>query len=91
MNKRGKYNMEKRINNFSNPIVLTKLIKTISESRVVEDCSEWDWQSRFPDFESAVNVLLKQLKLQREMLLLSIIWQRNSLLNKSKQISKYKE
>ena len=76
---------------FNDAKVLNQLIKTISSSRVVNDCSEWDWRSRFPDFESAVNVLLKQLKLQREMLLLSFISQRNALQNKSKNIGKQKE
>ena len=69
---------------FDDPVELNKLIKTIESVAVVESCKEWDWKSRFPDFESAVNVLLKQLKMQRELLLLSIVWQRNSLLDNAK-------
>jgi hypothetical protein len=61
---------------------LNKIIESIENSSVVENCNEWDWRSRFPDFESAVNILLKQLKMQRKMLHLSIVWQRNALLNK---------
>jgi hypothetical protein len=69
---------------FNDPKELSKLIKTIESVEVVKDCKEWDWESRFPDFESAFNMLLKQLKMQRELLLLSIVWQRNSLLDNAK-------
>ena len=70
---------------------LNKIIESIENASVVDNCNDWDWGSRFPDFESAVNILLRQLKMQREMLHLSIVWQRNALLNKNKSISKPKE
>ena len=67
---------------------LDKFIKTVQSYRVVTDCKEWDWQSRYPNFETAVNALLKQLEVQRELLLISIIWQKKTLLKKQKNIHK---
>jgi len=61
---------------------LDKFIKTVNDYRVVKKCDEWDWEKRYPDFETAVNALLKQLDLQRELLLISIIWQKRNLLKK---------
>tara|TARA_R100000152_G_C6681740_1_gene115428 strand:+ start:341 stop:484 length:144 start_codon:yes stop_codon:yes gene_type:complete len=37
---------------FNDPKELSKLIKTIESVEVVKDCKEWDWESRFPDFEA---------------------------------------
>lgn len=73
---REKYIMEdiKKLNEF---------IKTVDSVRVVKNCDEWDWQKKFPNFKSAVNSLLKQLAVQRKLLMISIIWQRNTLLNQS--------
>ena len=65
---------EKKLDNF---------IKTVSSVQVVNNCKDWDWQSRYPDFETAVNSLLRQLELQRELLLISIIWQKRNLLKQS--------
>lgn len=62
---------------------LDEFIKTVSSVRVVNNCKEWDWEKRFPDFESAVNALLKQLAVQRKLLLISIIWQKRNLLKQS--------
>ena len=39
---------------------LDQFIKTIGSVRAVKNIEEWNWQSRFPDFETAVNFLLKQ-------------------------------
>ena len=61
---------------------LNEFIKTVENYRVVKNCDEWDWEKRYPDFETAVNALLKQLELQRELLLISIIWQKRNLLKK---------
>jgi hypothetical protein len=61
---------------------LNEFIKTVEYYRVVKNCDEWDWEKRYPDFETAVNALLKQLDLQRELLLISIIWQKRNLLKK---------
>ena len=50
----------------------------------LKDVKEWNWQSRYPDFDTAVNALLKQLDLQRELLLIAAMWQRRFLINKKK-------
>ena len=73
---------------FTNIKKLNEIIKSLESASVIESCNEWNWKARFPDFESAVNILLKQLKMQREMLHLSIVWQRKALLDKNKSISK---
>ena len=62
---------------------LDKHIKNVQRYRVVKNVKEWNWQSRYPDFETAVNALLKQLDLQRELLLIAAIWQRRHLKNKN--------
>lgn len=67
---------------------LDNFIKTVSSVQVVNNCKDWDWQSRYPDFETAVNSLLRQLELQRELLLISIIWQKRNLLKQSLNNSK---
>ena len=61
---------------------LNEFIKTVNDYRVVKNCDEWDWEKRYPDFETAVNALLKQLELQRELLLISFIWQKINLIKK---------
>jgi len=63
---------------------LDKYIKNVQRYRVVKDVKEWNWQSRYPDFETAVNALLKQLDLQRELLLIAAMWQRRFLITKKK-------
>ena len=67
---------------------LDQFIKTIGSVRAVKNIEEWNWQSRFPDFETAVNFLLKQLHMQRELLLMEMLWQREILLEQNKSISK---
>ncbi len=67
---------------------LDKFITTIGSVRAVKNIDEWKWQSRFPNFESAVNHLLKQLHMQRELLLMEMLWQREILLEQNKSISK---
>ena len=62
---------------------LDEFIKKVNSVRVVNNCQEWDWEKRFPDFETAVNALLKQLAAQRKLLLISIIWQKRNLLKQS--------
>lgn len=66
---------------------LDKHIKNVQRYRVVRNVREWNWQSRYPDFETAVNALLKQLDLQRELLLIAALWQRIHLKNKNKNSS----
>ena len=62
---------------------LDEIIETINSVSAIENCNEWDWQSRYPNFEEEVNALLKQLAVQRELLLISIIWQKRNLLKQS--------
>jgi len=63
---------------------LDKYIKNVQRFEVVKSVKEWEWQSRYPDFETAVNALLKQLDLQRELLLIAAVWQRRFLIDKKK-------
>ena len=63
---------------------LDKYIKNVQRYRVVKDFKEWNWKSRYTDFEPAVNALLKQLDLQRELLLIAAMWQRRFLITKKK-------
>jgi hypothetical protein len=70
---------------------INKMIEIFNSARVVKNCKEWDWQKRFPSFESAVDVLLKQLAAQRKLLLLTMIWQKQQLLNYKPKISNLKE
>ena len=67
---------------------LDQFINTIGSVRAVKNIEEWNRQSRFPDFETAVNFLLKQLHMQRELLLMEMLWQREILLEQNKSISK---
>jgi hypothetical protein len=70
--------MNKNISNDINEV--EKMVEVFNRVRVVKNCKEWDWQSRFPNIESAVDVLLKQLAAQRKLLLLTILWQKQTLL-----------
>ena len=78
--KKGRYNKGIRD--------LNHMIKTFQSVRVVKNCKEWDWEKRFPNFESAVDVLLKQLEGQRELLILSASWQKKILQNNNKSRTK---
>lgn len=62
------------------------MISLFQSVRVVRNCKEWDWEKRFPTLEDAVDVLLKQLASQRDLLILSTSWQKKILQenNKSK-------
>ena len=62
------------------------MIRTFQSVRVVKNCKEWDWQKRFPSLESAVDVLLKQLAGQRELLILSASWQKKILQKNNKSL-----
>ena len=64
------------------------MIRTFQSVRVVKNCKEWDWEKRFPTLESAVDVLLKQLAGQRELLILSAAWQKKILQNNNKSKTK---
>jgi len=66
---------------------LDKYIKNVQRFEVVKSVKEWEWQSRYPDFETAVNALLKQLDLQRELLLIAAIQQRRLLIKTNKNKS----
>jgi len=65
---------------------LDEMISLFQSVRVVKNCEEWDWKQRFPTLEAAVDVLLKQLASQRDLLILSTSWQKKILQenNKSK-------
>ncbi len=66
---------------------LDKYIKNVQRFEVVKSVKDWDWQTRYPDFETAVNALLKQLDLQRELLLIAAIQQRRLLIKTNKNKS----
>ena len=66
---------------------LDRYIKNVQSFEVVKDVKEWNWQSKYPDFETAVNALLKQLDLQRELLLIAAIQQRRLLIKTNKNKS----
>jgi len=66
---------------------LDKYIKNVQRFEVVKSVKDWEWQSRYPDFETAVNALLKQLDLQRELLLIAAIQQRRLLIKTNKNKS----
>ena len=70
---------------------INKIIEIFNSVRVVKNCKEWDWQSRYPNLESAVDVLLKQLAVQRKLLLLTMIWQKQMLHKYKPKISNHKE
>jgi len=59
---------------------IDEILDLMKSVRVIENCKEWDWEKRYPDFETAINALIKQLKVQRELLLISLIWQKRFLL-----------
>lgn len=63
-------------------------IKQTSELDVVQDVNNWDWRSRFPDLETACNLLLKQLELQREILIWFFQSKYRDLINKRDQLVK---
>ena len=63
-------------------------IKQTSELDVVQDVNEWDWRARFPDLETACNLLLKQLELQREILIWFFQSKYRDLINKRDQLVK---
>ena len=77
--------------NSKNVDQINKIIEIFNSVRVVKNCKEWDWQSRYPDLESAVDVLLKQLAVQRKLLLLTMIWQKQMLHKYKPKISNHKE
>jgi len=66
---------------------INKMIELFNSVRVVKNCKEWNWESRYPNLESAVDVLLKQLAAQRKLLLLTMIWQKQQLLNYKPKIN----
>ena len=66
---------------------LDRYIKNVQSFEVVKYVKEWNWQSKYPDFETAVNALLKQLDLQRELLLIAAIQQRRLLIKTNKNKS----
>ena len=72
--------------NLNNIKALDEMISLFQSVRVVRNCKEWDWEKRFPTLEDAVDVLLKQLASQRDLLILSAAWQKKILQenNKSK-------
>ena len=59
---------------------IDEILDLMKSVRVIENCKEWDWEKRYPDFETAINALIKQLNVQRELLLISLIWQKRFLL-----------
>lgn len=59
---------------------INEILEIMNSVRVIENCKEWDWEKRYPDFETAINALIKQLNVQRELLLISLIWQKRFLL-----------
>jgi len=77
--------------NSKNVDQINKIIEIFNSVRVVKNCKEWDWQSRYPNLESAVDVLLKQLAVQRKLLLLTMIWQKQMLHKYKPKISNHKE
>ena len=71
---------------------LSNIIKQTKQLDVVQDVNDWDWRSRFPDLETAVNVLLKQLEMQRGLLLCFYQSKYQDLIEKHKQlVNKTKE
>lgn len=77
--------------NSKNVDQINKIIEIFNSVRVVKNCKEWDWQSRYPNLESAVDVLLKQLAVQRKLLLLTMIWQKQILHKYKPKISNHQE
>ena len=63
-------------------------IKQTSELDVVQDVNNWNWRSRFPDLETACNLLLKQLEVQREILIWFFQSKYRDLINKRDQLVK---
>ena len=59
---------------------INEILEIMNSVRIIENCKEWDWEKRYPDFETAINALIKQLNVQRELLLISLIWQKRFLL-----------
>ena len=63
-------------------------IKQTSELDVVQDVNECDWRARFPDLETACNLLSKQLEMQREILIWFFQSKYRDLINKRDQLVK---
>ena len=59
---------------------INEILEIMNSVRIIENCKEWDWEKRYPEFETAINALIKQLNVQRELLLISLIWQKRFLL-----------
>ena len=59
---------------------INEILEIMNSVRVIENCKEWDWEKRYPDIETAINALIKQLNVQRQLLLISLIWQKRFLL-----------
>lgn len=59
---------------------INEILEIMNSVRIIENCKEWDWEKRYPDIETAINALIKQLNVQRELLLISLIWQKRFLL-----------
>jgi hypothetical protein len=72
--------MRRKHNIMQNVEKIDEILDLMKSVRVIENCKEWDWEKRYPDFETAINALIKQLKVQRELLLISLIWQKRFLL-----------
>ncbi len=72
--------MRRKHNIMHNVEKIDEILDLMKSVRVIENCKEWDWEKRYPDFETAINALIKQLKVQRELLLISLIWQKRFLL-----------
>ena len=71
---------------------LSYIIKQTRALDVVQDVDDWDWKKRFPNLESATNLLLKQLKIQRDILFLFYQDKYRQLVEKQKQlVNKTKE
>ena len=59
---------------------INEILEIMNSVRVIENCKEWDWEKKYPDIETAINALIKQLNVQRQLLLISLIWQKRFLL-----------
>lgn len=71
---KGKHNIMKNVEK------INEILEIMNSVRVIENCKEWDWEKRYPDIETAINALIKQLNVQRQLLLISLIWQKRFLL-----------
>ena len=71
---KGKHSIMKNVEK------INEILEIMNSVRVIENCKEWDWEKRYPDIETAINALIKQLNVQRQLLLISLIWQKRFLL-----------